>query len=306
MSNPNFVENFVGKYFMSMPQYVRVFVYIVIVLAFIHNYIKPTVLEGMIWIENESGSEVAGKDFKVSHGSSAFKVNCDGRWALTTVRKLPGSITLTVQDKDGCRLDDVKLRMPLPVLSAFRPTQYVITRHQSGEFSVRETAGISIPIFRSAFAQPVPSSGKTGKKDERWYVKISKIKIKESGDSREKSAELYFEVLLDGVRLNDTGLPGKEIYNTHLLISDGSTTEFGRLGFFLPKGFTINGKSELRIKIFDYDLFSKDDRIGDFKIEIDSKTIPNVPLTFESERITGRNWPHPNSTIEIEFNRGED
>ncbi len=117
----NFLENFLSKYFMSLPPWARVFVYILIVLAFVHNYLKPTVLQGQLWVTNEAGANNPGEDYELRHGISAFRVNSDGRWALTTQRKLPGSVMVTIVDPKRRHVGDAKLTMPVPVWSGFRP-----------------------------------------------------------------------------------------------------------------------------------------------------------------------------------------
>lgn len=297
------VENFIGKYFMLMPKWVRVIVYLLIVLAFIHNYLKPAVLQGQLWITNQSGANEAGEEYEIRHGTSAFRVNSDGRWALTTARKLPGTINVTIVDAKNRCIGDVGLSMPLPVWSAIIPKQYSITYEGKGAFSVKETARIGSGILAVAYAQPeVPALG-PNLVTERWYVKINSLNVKESGDSKGHTGELYFKVSLNGKKLEQTGLPNKRYSNTHLLIDDNTTTVFKNLGFFLPESVQNAPELELQIKIYDHDLFGGDDKVGDFKVILNSNTEFGEPNTYITKKLN-RNWPD-NSSITIEFKKKE-
>ncbi len=300
---PIFVENFIGKYFMSMPLWVRVFVYLLLVLAFIHNYLKPSVLQGQLWITNQSGINEPGEEYEVRHGISAFRVNSDGRWALTTERKLPGTITVTIVDPKTRHIGDVALSLPLPVLSEIKPQQYSISGNVQEGFFVKETARIGTGISAVTYAQTQLPARASNLVKQRSFVKINSIQVKESGDSSGRSGEQYFTVCLNGKKLEQTGLPEKNYPNTHLLIDDNTTTAFRNLGFFLPESVQNAPESELLIKIYDYDRFGKDDKIGEFKVILNSNTEFGKPKTYHTEKLK-RHW-RDNSSITIEFQRKE-
>jgi len=118
INKANFIEIFLDKYFMSMPPWIRVVVYLIIVLVFVHNILKPTVLQGVLWIPNQKGENVGGENYKLMHGSSAFRVNADGRWVLTAGTKIPGDICVMVVDEKNMHVGDLDLSLPLAVLSA--------------------------------------------------------------------------------------------------------------------------------------------------------------------------------------------
>lgn len=284
---------------MSLPPWARAFVYILIVLAFIHNYLKPTVLQGQLWVTNKAGVNNPGKDYELRHGISAFRVNSDGRWSLTTQRKLPGSVMVTIVHPKGTHIGDAKLTMPVPVWSGFRPKQYSITRNVQGQFSVTETTSIETQISNTAYAQSQSPSRDPNLSMEKWYVKINELQIKESGDSRGHTGELYFKIYLNGQELEQTGLPQKHYSNTHLLINDNTTTTFKNLGFFLPMSVPNATESTLLIRIYDYDLIGEDDKVAHFKIIFNSNTKLATLQTYKTEKLK-RNWLD-NSSIVIEF-----
>ncbi len=162
-----------------------------------------------------------------------------------------------------------------------------------------ETASIETQISNTAYAQSQSPSRNPNLTMEKWYVKINKLQIKESGDSRGHTGELYFKIHLNGQELEQTGLPQKHYPNTHLLINDNTTTTFKNLGFFLPMSVPNAAESTLLVEIYDYDLIGEDDKVAHFKIIFNSNTKLATPQTYKTEKLE-RNWPD-NSSIVIEF-----
>ncbi len=286
---------------MSLPPWARVVVYILIVLAFVHNYLKPTVLQGQLWIIDKMGDNNPGVDYELRHGISAFRVNTDGRWTLTTQRKLPGSIVITIVDSKNRHQADVELGMPVPVWSGFFPKQYSITGNLQGTFKVTETASIRKQLIHTAYAQSQSPTGDTNHGREVLYVKINKLRIKEIGDSRGSTGELYFRVFLNNDELKNTGLPAKGYPNTHLLINNNTTTNLKNLGFFLPISDLRESKYTLIVKLYDYDLFGSDEKVGEFRAILNSNTKLDTPHTYKTEKLK-KPWPD-NSEIEMEFHK---
>ncbi|MDY6986916.1 MAG: C2 domain-containing protein [Thermodesulfobacteriota bacterium] len=294
---PTFPESFLSKYFLYLPAPIRTFVYVLIAVAFIHNYLAPTIMEGQLWIRDEGGENKPGENYELRHGGSAFDVNCEGRWVLTSKHKLPGKSTVAVVNPEGCLEGYVTLPILVPIYSAMYPQQYSITRKAHGDFTLKLAEGIQTGTFNVAFA----ASGDADRGESGPYVKIKKLQLKEAGDSKDRSGELYFKVEINGKDLEDTGLPEKKYRNKHLLLSDDTTTIFENLGFHLPRPMSDTPESEqvIEIRIYDYDYFGSDDKVGHFRIMLDAITTGG-PRTYMTEELKERRWPHDNSSIEVE------
>jgi len=295
----NFLENFIGKYFLKMPGPIRWFVYLLFVLLFIHNYLKPTPFGGQMWIKQKDGTQRAASDYIIRHGDNVFAVNSHGRWVLFSDRKMPGYITPVITDHLGKWVGEVKLSVPIPIYSAIIPPDSSIIYNESdGTIKVSKAELSGIVFCVKAYAQPPPPPP-----IKKLYIKIKQLTLKESGDSRSEGGQLYFKIFVDGREIKQPGIPDRNYPSTYLLINDNTTTKFRDLIFEVPDMKPNFSSFKLTIQIFDRDyrfLFwrSKDDMVGSFEIELTQNNVgKEVSIkTGELPRFRGEN-----SSIVIEL-----
>jgi hypothetical protein len=266
----NFLETFVDKYFMSMPEWVRVVVYLLLVLTLINTTLVPITLEGQLLIEDVQGVRHRGKDYAIQTGSYQFWTNASGMWMLQTRRRLPGSIKASVFRGDE-NLGEVDLPLPLPIYSAIVDQPLVIVYSERAR-AVRRIAAVQLDLVATAEADPqqVTPAPPTPPGDH-LQLGIRTFTVKDNGS--QSVGKIYLKVYVNGRLIETPRLPQKKFPNTYLAIQDHTTNSFDDLFFTLPP---LRGRpSQVRIDVYEDDsgpgifsFFGTDERIGSFTFKV--------------------------------------
>lgn len=266
----NFLEHFIDKYFLIMPGWVRVTVYLLLVLTLVHTVLEPTTLEGQLLIKTPEGKTVRGKDYAIQSGQFQFWTNASGMWMLQTRRRLPGSIKAFLIDPEENQIGEVTLPMPLPIYSAVAGDSLVLVYDQR-KGTVERMAALQLDFVATAEADQQVTAEPVREGRDRLRLGIRQLVVKDNGS--QSMGKIYAKVWLDGRLLDTPKLPQKRFPNTYLAIQDNSTSTFDNLFFSIPP--LGNRPSEVRIDLFEDDsgpgifaFFGTDERIGSFTFRV--------------------------------------
>lgn len=274
-----------------MPRWLKATVYLLLVLTFIHEYLKPTILEGQLWIEDATGHRHPGKNYIIESGRTQFLTNANGKWVLQSTRRIPGTIVATVTDPQDTWIGQVDLMLPIPIYSSAVEQSYSITYKEGGLNGGQLIASNdwNLNLVSSAYADddlaPKPVAPAL-RKD--LVISIRDLDVKESGDHNDPVGNVYTQVYLNGKRIRTPKLPQKDFPNSYLSLQDNSKNAFDSLLFAIPTP-TQSAAQRLEIRLYESDFFGHDDLIGVFKADVKPEDVGKTIL-MKSGKLA-RNWP---------------
>jgi hypothetical protein len=297
------VLSFIKDNFRRMPSSVQTITYLLVVLVFVlvvfKGVMSENILLGQMWVIDSDGVQREGEGYNVSihSGERSFITNKRGRWALSTGAGFPiRSVKACLKDADDHFLGNFEISLPLPVVSHLTEEGQHAFVYDERTHEIRNAGNSGFRLVGEAYAQPP--------RGKALYVKIKKITLKESGDSKDTRGELYFKARVDGEKLKlPTGFPQKGVPDSYLLIDDDSTTVFNDLKFRIadvdPESFTF----DLVLELLDNDPYimffsSPDDRVGIYK-----KQLTEADLAMDIELFTDKieKSRDDNSSVVIEL-----
>jgi hypothetical protein len=292
---PFSLERFLEKYFKMMPPWLRATVYLLLVLTFIHNYLKPTTLEGQLWVETPQGLRKPAQNYVIQSPHSQFVTNSNGMWVLQTSRKVPGTITVIVSDPLGEWLGQAELMLPAPIYSSVVEKSYLLTLNREKKLVVASN-NVDFSLVSSAYAdpqQPEPQAPRPVP-NRHLVIGIKRLDLRESGDHDDNVGKVYAKVYLNGQQIRTPKLPQKEIPSTHLSLHDNSKNIFDSLLFTIPYPGG-SATQNLEIKLYESDFWGQDDLIGIFKTTVGAAEVGKT-LALTSGKLV-RNWPNNSSVV---------
>jgi len=261
-------ERFIEKYFMLMPSWVRVLVYLLVVLTYVHNAVQDAPLVGQLWIRQVDGSEIQGTNYTVQTPTpTQFRTNAEGRWMLPTPKRLPfGSVQAELVSGEGRLLGRGSFCLPIPILGPLLGgQQYRMTFNPTTrQLEVDPTLACATLGSRAEASERAVSASNAS---ESVSIDIKQITLRDTGH-RTSPAEIYFRTYLNGNELKPFGLPARERKNSWLLLLDNRPAA--------PNGLqvTIPGSGQLRLELWDRDRSFKsnfrdqDDRLATFELAL--------------------------------------
>lgn len=306
----SWVEKLLERHFLQLPSWARVTVYFLVLFAFLHNYLKPTTLEGTVWLERDNGGSretLPAEGYVIQSGHYSFKANASGFWILRTGRKLPGTLKAELLSPLGQRLDEVALPMPIPLVSYLFETPCNVF-YNTDKRTLTVTAGfprLDLDFSRTAYAQTSPRPAASPRPGD-FRLRIDELWIREAGDSHDESGRIYFRVRIDDAEATVSTLPQEQFPNTHLVVRDNSRIYPHDLTLSVPRP-SEGARRKVEILIYEKDrswLFfrGKDDLVATFELSIDESSLGKT-LELESGPVE-RAWID-NSSLKITIDAEE-
>lgn len=300
------VFSFIKDNFRRMPSSVQTITYLLFVVVFVlvafKSVMSENILLGQLWVIDSDGVQREGEGYNISihSGERSFITNKRGRWALSTGAGFPvRSVKACLKDADDRFLGNFEISLPLPVVSDLTEEGRHAFVYDERTHKIRNAGNSGFRLVKEAYAQPPGQDG-----GKALYVKIKKITLKESGDSKDTHGELYFKARVDGENLKlSTGFPRKGVPDSYLLIDDDSTTVFNDLKFSIPDVDPESFDFDLVLELMDNDadiiFFSTpDDRVGIYKTRLTAADLSRDIELFTDKSETSRD---DSSSVVIEL-----
>ena len=287
------MESWLLAKFDRMPLWVRVVTYLLVVMTVVHGQLKDTVIQGDLYIK-DNGKKYAARDYTISVGDSSFKVNSSGKWAVTTSRFFPGSVTGLIGDDTNTTVSEVGIPMPIPIWSGLFPRRVLIyVDKQDGTVTSKPIAwrdwidpGVSAAAQRPAQQALAP---------QRLFVTLTRLRIKDiKGDA---DAQLFFILYANRQHFSPVGVPNLKYKNSLLPVTANSTTELQNMTFAVPGVNAGFRELEFGVRVYDYNSCwfcnnpDPDDELGVLKTYIKpgdvNKEIQLSPIASKNKIATG-------------------
>ena len=213
----SFIEQFLGKYFMKMPEAVRIIIYFILLVVAIYLTLLPKFINGEIRLDmgnEEYRPYTLGRVSMIIDGREiATYVDSQGKWSLPLVDKIPTNQTLTFwyQDQNrkerGCELQlggfDIMRGKHLVVFHDPDKIPRFHMKEEQRNAADKHGTGLSLSPFgilsNLVFAADInmePASGSTTGMVENRTVQITKEIIQNNSESIDSTAQLYKDLHL--------------------------------------------------------------------------------------------------------------
>ncbi|HTV03543.1 MAG TPA: hypothetical protein VMF13_23525 [Luteitalea sp.] len=260
-------EKIVIGQFSSMPLPVRVITYLLFVLVLVNHALGPTVIQGDFYVLSPDGVRVPGEKYTIRAHGTQDRVNADGRWTLTLPRSFLGSADARIGSPNAEVIGDVRIPVPLPLLSAFRPSRPVIDATPQGrswQFSVIPMAAVGdlSPVLHAATKTAEASSNPV-------FVELRRIQCKQT-DRDNDTGQIYFFVYLNKRLVEPFGWPSVKVKGSRLSLTPNVPLNLTTLRLQLPAS-SASSQFEFGLRIYDFNsgLFAKNpdrkDELGALK-----------------------------------------
>jgi hypothetical protein len=256
-------ENIVIGQFTSMPLPVRVVTYLLFVLVLVSQSLGPIVIQGDFYVLSPTGVRVPGEKYTIRAHGAQDRVNADGRWTLTLPRSFLGSADARIGSPNSEVIGDVRIPVPLPLISAFWPSRPVIDATpdpgRSWQFSVIPMASLG-----SLSSVLHASTKTTGESSQPVFLELRRIQCKQT-DSDKDTGQVYFFVYLNKRHIEPFGWPSLNVKGSRLSLTPNVPLNLTTLRLRLPDTAAASSPFEFGLRIYDFNsgLFAKNPNAKD-------------------------------------------
>ena len=241
------IETWLIEKFDRMPLWVRVVTYLALVLVLVHGQLRATVIQGDLLIQDQ-GKQFPAANYSVTAGDSSFRVNSVGKWAVTTSRIIPGTLTAQIGDSNGETLGWAEVPLPIPVWSGLQPSRVLIVYDSQTKHVETKTISLRKWIDPPVWAATSPSINA-----RQLYITLKRLSVRQVDDDDDDIGQIYFFLYVNKQQFVPLGVPSLKYRNTHLAMQRNSTRELQSMTFVAPKIGESFQRVEFGVRVYDYD-----------------------------------------------------